>query len=112
MQRTKDRRRHQHAGTGIAKAEARLDRRAIGLAGDTDRAASGLRDHVEGKALLVWAAAAKAFDLAIDDARVDFLDLVVAEAKPLDRAGRHVLGSHVGLFQHLLDEREPFWRFQ
>ena len=58
MQRAEDRRRHQHAGAGVAKAEAGLDRRLVGPAGDADRAAGGLRDHVEGEPLLVRAAAA------------------------------------------------------
>ena len=39
--------------------------------------------------------------------RVDFLDRLVVEPEPLDRAGRHVLGRDVGLFQHLLDDLEP-----
>src|SRR5215831_13068785 len=81
---------HQHAGAGVAKAQARLDRRAIGLAGDTDRAARGLSDHVEGQALLMRAASPEAFDLAIDNTRVDLLDRFVVQAKALDRPWCHV----------------------
>src|SRR5215831_9935159 len=44
MQRTEDRGRHQHAGSGVAKAEAGFDRRPVGLAGDRYRAAGGLCD--------------------------------------------------------------------
>ena len=94
------------------KRRAGLDRRPVGLAGDADRAAGGLRDHVEGEALLVRAAGAEALDLAIDDAGVDLLDLVIAEAQPLDRAGRHVLDRDIGLLQQLLDDLEPARRLQ
>src|SRR5438270_242850 len=83
----------------VAKAEARFDRRTVGLAGDADRAAGSLRDHVEGQPLLVRAAAAKALDLAIDDAGVELFDRVVVEAEALDRAGRHVFDRDVGLLQ-------------
>ena len=99
VERAQDADRHQHAGAGVAEGRARLDRRPVGVAGDADRAARGLRDHVEGEALLVRAAGAEALDLAIDDAGVDLLDLVIAEAQPLDRAGRHVLDRDIGLLQ-------------
>src|SRR5229473_2039397 len=112
VQGAEDRRRHQHAGAGVAEAQARLDRRPVGLAGDADRAAGGLRDHIEGQPRLVRAAAAKALDLAIDDPRVDFLDGFVVEAEALDRAGRHVLDRDVGLLQQFLDDLEPLWRLQ
>ena len=48
-------------------------RRAVRIAGDADRAAAGLRDHVEGEVFLVRAALAEAFDLAVDDAGVQLL---------------------------------------
>ena len=51
--------RHQHAGAGVAERGARLDRRAVAVAGDAGRAAGGLRDHVEGEAFLVRAALPK-----------------------------------------------------
>ena len=66
------------------------------FAGDAHRAAGGLRDHVESEALLVGAAFAKAFDLAIDDAGVDCLQHIIAEAETLDCARRQVFGEHVG----------------
>src|SRR6202011_6087499 len=98
---------HQHAGTGIAKAETRLDRRAVGLAGDADRAAGGLRDHVEGQPLLVRTAGSKALDLAIYDAGVELFDRLVIEAETVDRAWRHVFDRDIGLLQHFLDDIEP-----
>src|SRR5215831_19256756 len=64
---------HQHAGAGVADRTTRLDGRLTRFAGDAHRAAGSLRDHVESEVLLVGAAFAKAFDLAIDDAGVDYL---------------------------------------
>jgi len=67
-----------------------------------------LRDHVEGEALLVGAAFAKAFDLAIDDAGVDLLQHVIAEAEALDRAGSQVLGEHIRGLDQLFDQFDAF----
>src|SRR4030095_8937990 len=77
VQRAENADRHQHAGAGVAKAGARLDRRAVAIAGAAGRPAGGLRDHVEGEALLVRAAGAETLDLAVDDAGVELLDLVI-----------------------------------
>ena len=104
VERAEDADRHQHAGAGVADRRARLARLAAGFAGDAHRAAAGLRDHVEGERFLVRAALAEALDLAVDDAGVDLLQHVVAEAEALDRAGGEVLGEHVGLLDQLLDE--------
>src|SRR5689334_8292712 len=62
---------HQHAGAGVADRTARLDGRLTRFAGDAHRAAGCLRNHVESEVLLVGAAFAKAFDLAIDKSGVD-----------------------------------------
>src|SRR5207302_2056629 len=59
-ERADDRERHQHAGAGVPDRRAGLDRLAVLLAGNAHRPARGLRDRVERKALLVWAAGAKA----------------------------------------------------
>ena len=112
IERAQDADRHQHAGAGVAKRRARLDRRPVGLAGDAERATGGLRDHVESEVFFVWAAGPETLDLAVDDAGVDLLDLVIAEAQPLDRAGRHVLDRHVSLCQQRLDDFEPARRFE
>ena len=44
--------------------------------------------------------------------RVQFAHDVVAEAEPLDRAGREVLHAHIGLAQHVLHQRQPARRLQ
>src|SRR2546425_13107260 len=112
VERTQNANRHQHAGAGVAKARARFDRRPVALAGDADRAARGLRDHVEGEAVLVRATGAEALDLAIDDTGVDLLDRVIAEAEALDRAGRHVFDRDIGLFQERAYDLQPARRFE
>ena len=55
---------------------------------------------------------AKTLDLTVDDARVDLLQHVIAEAEPLNRAGREVLGEYVGLFDQLLDELHALFSLQ
>src|SRR4029079_19387207 len=87
-------------------------RRLPSFTGNAERAARGLRDHVECEALLIGAAGAEALDLAIDDARGDFLDLVVAQAQPLYGAGRHVLDGDIRLLQQTADDLEPARRFE
>src|ERR1700730_7174026 len=99
VQGAEDRRRHQHAGAGVAKGEARLDRRAVWFAGDADRAARCLRDHVESEPLLMRAAGSEALDLAIDDAGVEPFDRFVIEPQALDRAGRHVFDRDISFLQ-------------
>src|SRR5262249_61760992 len=81
---------HKHAGAGITEGGSRLDRCSVAFAGDADGAARRLRDHVERQVLLVGAAGAKTLDLAIDNARVDLLDLIITEPEALDRAGCHI----------------------
>src|SRR5271166_5846520 len=95
---------HQHAGAGVADRRTRLDRAAVLFAGYAHRTPRGLRDRVERQPPLVRAAVAKAFDLGIDDRRIDAADDIIAEAQTLNRAGREVLGEDVRLLHHLLDQ--------
>ncbi len=62
--------------------------------------------------LLVRAAAAEAFDLAIDQPRMQRVHDLPAEPQPLDRAGREILDKDVGAPRHLLDQREAPLGFQ
>src|SRR5215469_2823093 len=94
----KDADRSVEAGSGVADRRTRLDRAAVGLAGDRHGTPGRLRDHVKGEVILVGAVVAKALDRDIDDARVDFPDHVVAKAKPLDDAGGEILGKDICLF--------------
>src|SRR3974377_87041 len=53
IERRKDADRSVQAGAGVADRRTRLDRAAVGLAGDRHRAAGRLGDHVEGKKVFV-----------------------------------------------------------
>ena len=96
----------------LRRVEQRAYRLAAYLAGDRHVAAGRLGDHVEGEVVLIRAALAEAFDLGVDQPRVQRVQLVPAEAELLDRAGRHVLDEDIGLRRHLLDQREPARRFE
>ena len=106
IERAQDRDRQQHAGAGVAEGRARLAGAPRALAGDAHRAPAGLRDHVEGQVVLVRAALAEALDLGVDQARVERVQHLPAEAQAFDRARRHVLDEDVGVLGHLLDERD------
>src|SRR5207237_1431759 len=83
------------SGAGVADRWARLERAAVGLAGYRYRAAGCLGDHVEGEKILVRTILAKAFDLRIDDPRVDLAHHIVAEAEPLDDSRREIFGEDI-----------------
>src|SRR6266536_2249990 len=112
IERAEDAHREQHAGTGVAQRRARLGRRAIALASDAHDPAGRLRDHVEGEVLLVRTVGAEAFDLRVDDARIELLHLVIGKPEPLDGAGREILDADVRLPQQILDEGKPALGFQ
>src|ERR1700740_772057 len=98
IERRKDADRGVEAGAGVADRRTRLDRAAVGLAGDRHRTPGRLRNHVKGEGILVRAGVAKALDRHIDDARVDFADDVIAKTEPFDDAGGEILGEDIGLF--------------
>ena len=112
IERADDAEREQHAGAGVADRRPGLDRLAVALAGDAHRAAASLGDRIEAQALFVRAAVAEALDLRIDDARVERADDVIAEAQPLDRAGREILGEDIGLLGHVLDQGQAALGFE
>src|ERR1019366_10651959 len=104
--------RHHHAGAGVANRRARFAGRTVFLAGDAHQPTDRLRDHVESETFLIRAAGAEAFDLTVDDRRIQRPDDIRAEAKTLDGTRGEVLDHHVGLLRHLLDEFDAAWVFQ
>src|SRR5262252_1576554 len=74
-----DAEREQHAGARVADRRSRLDRLAARLAGDAHCTAAGLRYRIKAEPAFIWAAGPEAFDLGIDDARIESADDVVAE---------------------------------
>src|SRR5439155_21220026 len=87
-------------------------RRLVGPAGDADRSAGGLRDHVEGEPLPPRAVGAEPLDAAVDNDGVELFYRLVVEPQPLDRAGRHIFGRDIRLPQHVLDDLEALWRLE
>src|SRR5205807_282372 len=71
VQRGQDADRGMQAGARVADRQARLQRPPVRLAGGAHRAANRLSDHVERQELLVRTAGCEAFDLGVDDARID-----------------------------------------
>src|ERR1700746_2519068 len=62
IKRTKNADRSVQPGAGVADCRTRLDRAAVGLAGDRHRAAGRLRDHVKGEVVLIGAVVAEALN--------------------------------------------------
>src|ERR1700757_3718689 len=80
IERRKDADRSVQPGAGVADRRTRLDRAAVGLAGDRHRTPGRLCNHVKSEVVPVRAIVAEALDRDIDDAGVDFADDVVAKA--------------------------------
>ena len=101
-----------HAGAGIADRRAGLERRRAGEPCHAHRAARGLRDHVEALVAAVGPVGAEALDRAVDQARIERVERVIAEAVPLHHAGRLVLDEDVRLLHHVEEHRLALLRFQ
>jgi len=96
----------------VTQSRPGLARTPVALAGNRHRAAAGLGDHVKGEVVLVGAALAEPFDLRIDEARVQRVEVLPAEPQPLDRAGGEVFDEDVGLLGHVFDEGEAALRLE
>src|SRR5215471_10429630 len=107
IERRKDADRSVEASAGVADRRTRLDRAAVGLAGDRHGTAGRLRNHVKGEVILVGAVVAEALDRDIDDAGVDFADDVIAKAEPFDDARSKILGKDIGLFDQPAQNGAP-----
>src|SRR5215472_18826915 len=69
------------SSSGVADRQPRLDRPAVGLAGDRHCATGSLGDHVESEEAFVRAILAEALHLRVDDPRVYLPHDVVAKAE-------------------------------
>jgi hypothetical protein len=88
------------ASVDVGDRIAGLGRRASGFAGDGHQARKALRDQIEAAFVGVGAVAAVARHRTVDQAGVDFLEGVVAQAQPFERAAAVVFGQDVGLLHH------------
>ena len=95
-QRHHDAEREQVAGGQVGDRDADAHRALAGQAGDAHQAAHALRDLVDAGAGAVGPGLAEAADAAIDQARVDRVDVVPGDLQPVLHVGAHVLDDHVG----------------
>ena len=100
------------AGAGVGETADGLRRRAVGRARHAHRARHRLRDPLEGLVLGVGPGAAEALHGGGDEARVELLQRLVAEAEALHRAGAHVLDDDVRRLDEGLEHRAPARRLQ
>jgi hypothetical protein len=89
----------------VADVDAWLERSPVALAGRAERPADGLGDHVEREKLAKWTFRCEAFDLRIDDARIDPGHLVVPEPETLDDARSEVLHEYVAVLDQAAQQR-------
>ncbi len=97
-----------HAGAAVADIGAVDHRRAVRLAGHAHRPRGRLRHRLEAFVVAVRAIGPEPLDRGIDDARIEFLDRVVAEPEPLHDPGAEVLGDDIGLSDHAAGDFLPF----
>ena len=105
LERREDPDREVHSGAGISDRGPEQGGRAVRPASHAHRPAHGLRDGLEALEPAVGAVSAEAFHGGVDEPRVDLLQHAVAEAEPVERAGREVLHQHVGAGGQLLEQR-------
>src|SRR5439155_20979374 len=79
-------------------------------AGEAVGTRHGLRNHVEALIFAVGARRAKAFDAGVDDARVNLLDHIVAQAKIFNRPWGVIFHHDVRLAQQFFTNRQTFRR--
>src|SRR5258708_19599586 len=91
-----DRHRPENAAGHVAERDAELDRHVTALAIDAEGARQGLRDDVEGRLVAQRAGQPEAADRAIDQARIDRRQLVIAEPEPVHDTGPVILDEDVG----------------
>ena len=97
----------EEAGQGVAEADARAHRRAIGVAGQVADAAERLRDVGEAGAVAIGAGLPVAGDADEDDARVRRAQHLVAEVPAFQRAGPEILNHHVAAAHEVQREFLP-----
>ena len=88
----------------FGEAEARQQRRAVWFAVDVDETGIGLSQGAEAGAVLVGAGLAEAGDADDDEAGVDGLEHVWADAPLFERAGAVILNQDVGILDEALDD--------
>ena len=104
LERREDPDREVHAGAGVAYRGPEEGRRAVRPSGHAHRSPHRLRDGLEALEAAVGAPGAEALHGGVDEPRIELLQHLVAEAEPVERAGREVLHEHVGPGHQLLEQ--------
>ena len=100
------------AGRDVDGDHALPPRRAVGQAVHHHHAAEGLDQPVDRRPLAVGTGLAEARHRAVDDLRIDLLDVLVAEAQPRITPGRKLSMHDVGLGRELLHHRDAVGRLE
>ena len=111
-QRRHDAERAEQSRRQIGDRNADAHRALAGQAGDRHQPAHALRDLVEARPVLVGPVLAEARDAAVDDARIDLLQVLVVDAEPALHVGAEVLDHDVGLLHHLEERGAAFLGLQ
>ncbi len=101
-----------HAGHHVHRGHAKLQRRLAGFTVDGHEPRLGLDHQVVARPLGFGARAVVARHRAIDQIRLDGLELLVAQAQFLGATGLEVLDHHVALRQQAVDDLHAFGRLQ
>ena len=104
LQRGHDREGGGERGDAVGEAERRQRGRAVRLAGDRGEAAHRLGERAEAGPRAVRPELAEAGDARDDEAGVERVQHLGADAPAFERAGSEVLDQHVGVGDELLEE--------
>jgi hypothetical protein len=99
-QRRQDAERTEQARGQVGDRNSDPHRSLTGQAGDRHQPAHALRDLVKTGPVLVGAVLAEPRDAAVDDARIDLLEVVVVDLEPPLHVGPEILNHDVGLLHH------------
>lgn len=105
QQRSQGAHRQQRCGVLVDDDRAGRCRRPVGATGACGESGTRLQQQFLPRQVAIGPAGAIAADRCVDDARVEGLDLLIAQAQPRHRAGTEVLHHHVCPFDQLARDR-------
>ena len=103
---------HMHAGAVVTDRRPVEGRRPIRKTGDAHGAAHRLRNRFKAFHVCVRAKGTEPLDGGVNQARIDFLQILPAQTHPVQRAGAEVFQQHIGLRNDLFKMRFGFVRLQ
>ena len=88
---------HVHAGAAVPDRGPVVGRWSVGETRDAHATSHRLRNGLETFHVRVRTVGAETLDRGVDQARIDFLQIIPAQPHPIQRAGAEVLDQHIGL---------------